>query len=218
MSAQAPSEAPVASGILRRLVRTTLVAAMVLLPVVVVCVVLAVRTPAWWMPISRQDAAATERGAQLEQSIVAEFTRVRSDAPEWSLRIRDQDANEWLATRLPQWLESRGVTSPGPVQARFGQGWIRVGVELPQAVAWWQGAPRAMDGGWRVEGLRAGIGRLPLPGTWVTPTLDLQRLNAPQPIRLADGRQIRVLDLEVLPGEIRLRLRTEPAQASGPTP
>jgi hypothetical protein len=104
------------------------------------------------------------------------------------------------------------------VQTLFGDGWIRVGVGLPEAVAWWQGSPRAVDGGWKIEGLRAGIGRLPLPGAWIAPALDLQRLDSARPIRLADDRQVRLLDLEVLPGEIRLQLRTEPAQASGPRP
>jgi len=32
-----------------------------------------------------------------------------------------------------------------------------------------------------------------------------------RPIRLADGRIVRILDVETLPGEVRLRLRTEPA-------
>ena len=209
----APSRAPV--SLPRRLVRTTLVGLLVLLPVLGVCASLALRTPAWWSPIPRSDPAAAERGAQVEQALVSEFTRVRADAPEWSIRIEQRDANAWLATRLPAWLESRGLPQAGPVQALMGPGWMRVGVALPQAIVWWQASPVAQEGGWRLEGLRMGAGRLPLPGfsAATLPGLDRARLDGP--IRLADGRQVRVLDLEVLPGEVRLRLRTEPAQASG---
>jgi hypothetical protein len=199
----------------RRLVRTTLVGLLVLLPALGVCVVLALRTPAWWSPIPRSDQAAAERGAQVEQALVSEFTRVRADAPEWSIRIEERDANAWLATRLPAWLESRGLPQAGPVQALMGPGWMRVGVELPQAIVWWQAAPVAQAGGWKLEGLRMGAGRLPLPGSGLVALPGIDRANLEGPIRLADGRQVRVLDLEVLPGEVRLRLRTEPAQASG---
>jgi hypothetical protein len=199
----------------RRLVRTTLVGLLVLLPALGVCVVLALRTPAWWSPIPRSDQSAAERGAQVEQALVSEFTRVRADAPEWSIRIEERDANAWLATRLPAWLESRGLPQAGPVQALMGPGWMRVGVELPQAIVWWQAAPVAQAGGWKLEGLRMGAGRLPLPGSGLVALPGIDRANLEGPIRLAEGRQVRVLDLEVLPGEVRLRLRTEPAQASG---
>jgi hypothetical protein len=60
-----------------------------------------------------------------------------------------------------------------------------------------------------------GVGRLPLPGLSLTALPGIEQASLEGPIRLADGRQVRVLDLEMLPGEVRLRLRTEPAQASG---
>jgi len=214
MSASGPIQAP--ASLLRRLIRTTLVAAMVLLPIVAVCAVLAMRSPAWWKPLARADSAAADRAAMVEQAIVAEFSRVRSDTPEWSLRLLEADANAWLATRLPAWLESRGAEVPGPGQALFGPGWGRGGVELPRAIVWWQAEPRAAEGGCHVQGLRAGIGRLPLPAASILPSLPLDRLGAERSIRLADGRMVRLIDLEVLPGEIRMRLRTEPVKAPGP--
>jgi hypothetical protein len=213
MTQSAPSQARV--SLPRRLVRTTLVGLLVLLPVVGVCASLALRTPAWWSPIPRTDGAAAERGAQVEQALVSAFTRVRADAPEWSIRIEQRDANAWLATRLPAWLESRGLPQAGPVQALMGPGWMRVGVELPQAIVWWQASPIAQAGGWKLDGLRMGAGRLPLPGFGLMAPRGIEQASLEGPIRLADGRQVRVLDLEVLPGEVRLRLRTEPAQASG---
>jgi len=60
-----------------------------------------------------------------------------------------------------------------------------------------------------------GAGRLPLPGFGLMALPGIKQASLEGPIRLADGRQVRLLDLEVLPGEVRLRLRTEPAQASG---
>jgi hypothetical protein len=97
----------------------------------------------------------------------------------------------------------------------MGPGWMRVGVELPQAIVWWQASPIAQAGGWKLDGLRMGAGRLPLPGFGLMAPRGIEQASLEGPIRLADGRQVRVLDLEVLPGEVRLRLRTEPAQASG---
>ena len=213
MTQSAPTQARV--SLPRRLVRTTLVGLLVLLPVVGVCASLALRTPAWWSPIPRSDAAAAERGAQVEQALVSEFTRVRAEAPEWSIRIEQRDANAWLATRLPAWLESRGLPQAGPVQAQMGPGWMRVGVELPQAIVWWQASPIAQARGCRLDGLRMGAGRLPLPGLSLMALPGIEQASLEGPIRLADGRQVRILDLEVLPGEVRLRLRTESAQASG---
>lgn len=197
---------------LRRLLRVASIAALVLLPLVGVAAMLALQAPRWWKPVARGDAAAADRAAAFEQSVVSEFTRVRPDAPEWAVRIRESEVNDWLGTRLPVWLESRGETAPIAVQARFTPGVVRVGTDLRRVVAWWQGCPQPFEGGLRLASPGGGVGRLPVPlvGVGLDRVLDRQALAAP--IRLADGRRVRLLDLEVLDGEVRLRLRTEPSE------
>ena len=80
-----------APTMLKRLWRTALVARMVLLPLVGAAAVLALRAPAWWNPVPRSDASAADRAAAFDQGIVAEFTKVRGDAVDWAIRIRESD-------------------------------------------------------------------------------------------------------------------------------
>lgn len=197
--------------LMQRLVRTALTAAAVLLPLAGVVAVLVARAPAWWGPVPRADAAAAERAAAFEQGIVSEFTRVRGDAAEWALRVRESDVNDWLGTRLPAWLDSRGEAAPVAVQCRMQVDAVVVGVQTGPLVAWWQAGPVPRDGGLGLQREQGGVGRLTIPGIagLLQPNWRDQVLG--QPIRLADGRRVRVLDLESLPGEVRLRLRTEPA-------
>ena len=195
---------------LRRLARMALVAMAVLVPVVAVALTLAIRTPRWWKPVPRTDATAADRAAAFEQSLVAEFTRVRPDSPEWAVRIRESDVNDWLGTRLPAWLESRGEAVPIAVQARFTPGIVRVGADLERVVAWWQACPEPDGGGVRFARAGGGVGRLPVPlvGAGLDQALKPSALAVP--LSLADGRRVSLLDVEVLDGEVRLRLRTDP--------
>lgn len=200
-----------APTMLKRLWRTALVAAVVLLPLVGAAAVLALRAPAWWNPVSRADAAAADRAAAFEQGIVAEFTRVRGDAADWAIRIRESDVNDWLGTRLPAWMESRGEPVPAGAQARMQADAVAVGVRTGVVVAWWQAGLAVQGGGIGLRDERGGLGRLPVPGVAFALDAGLDQAALEHPIRLADGRKVRILDVETLPGEVRLRLRTEPA-------
>ena len=196
-----------AGSVLRSARRVVAVAFLLLVPLAAVVAWLALAAPAWWRPVPASDAAAAERGASLEQGLAAAFTRVRPDAPEWSIRIRESDINDWLGTRLPAWLASRQAPDAGPVQCLMLDGRLLLGVQRGAAVVWVSGTPVAKDGGVIVTGGGGGIGRLPVP--LIQPQAALAELVSPRPIPLADGRQVRILDVELLPGEARLRLRTE---------
>lgn len=200
-----------APTMLKRLRRTALVAGLVLLPLLGAAAVLALRAPAWWNPVSRADAAAADRAAAFEQGIVAEFTRVRGDAADWAIRIRESDVNDWLGTRLPAWLESRGEPVPTGAQARMQPDAVTVGVRTGLMVAWWQARLAVQEGGVGLQDERGGLGRLPVPGVGFAVDGGWKQAALEHPIRLADGRKVRILDVESLPGEVRLRLRTEPA-------
>lgn len=167
----------------------------------------ALRPPAWWASSGVQSTTG-DRGAAFEQAIVAEFTRIRPAGADWAVRIRAADMNDWLASRLPQWLASRDLPESGQVQVHLRPGVIQVGVARGPAVIWTEVEPAAHGGGVRIQSATSGIGRLPLP----IAGLDLSQTvpeGVERPIRLPDGRQVRIQDLEVLDGEIRLRLRTQ---------
>ncbi|MGA1265847.1 MAG: hypothetical protein ACO32J_01560, partial [Phycisphaerales bacterium] len=193
--------------VLRSARRAAGVALLLLIPLAAVVAWLAVAAPAWWRPVPASDAAASERGAALEQGLAAAFTRVRPDAPEWSIRIRESDINDWLGTRLPAWLASRQAPDPGPVQCLIQDGRVLLGVQRGAAVVWVSGTPVARDGGIIIAEGGGGIGRLPVP--LIQPQAALSELVTSRPIDLVDGRHVRILDVELLPGEARLRLRTE---------
>ena len=198
---------------IRRVLRLLALAALVLLPLAGAAAYLALQPPAWWHPGSRHDAAAAERAAAFEQAIVAAFTRVRGDQPEWAIRIQASEVNDWLATRLPAWLESRGEPVPVAVQACMVPGRLTVGVDVRRVVAWWAAGAVAHEGGLRLQAAAAGVGRLPIAFVGLGLDARWRDSGLESPIRLADGRLVRVLDVELLQDELRLRLRTEPRPA-----
>jgi hypothetical protein len=87
---------------------------------------------------------------------------------------------------------------------------VAVGVHTGMVVAWWQARLAAQGGGVRLQDEHGGLGRLPVPGVTFALDAGLNQAALERPIRLADGRIVRILDVETLPGEVRLRLRTEP--------
>jgi hypothetical protein len=188
--------------------RVTLAAFFTLATIAGLCAWLALRPPPWWA-VPAPDAGRADRGAAFEQALVSEFTRVRPTGSAWAIRIRASDMNDWLAARLPQWLASRDLPPIENAQVSLGNGEIRVGMARGPAVAWSAARPQAFGGGVRLEASAWGVGRLRLP--WPGPELvDLAGWRQGEPIPLPDGRRVRILDLEVLDGEIRLRLLTEP--------
>ncbi len=206
MSDASPAATTPSNG--RRVIRQLVAAGVVLLTLIGIASWFAFASPVWWKPTISSDAAAAERASHFEQAIIAEFTRVRSDAPEWALRIPSSDLNDWLGTRFPAWLESRGEQNPGAVSLALDHGEFRIGIAKEIAVVWVAANLVPADGGVQVRHPHGGVGRLsiPLPVMNLTSMLQSQPLN--RPIPLADGRVVKVQDVEVLPGEIRLRLLT----------
>lgn len=188
------------------------------------------RTPEWFAPPSRDDPVATALGERLESGVIEQFTRVRPpEAESWAIACSDAAANAWLATRLPRWLEHFGTTEPGGVQLRFVPGAIEVGVSRPGTpFASGRLAPTIDEGSLRLEVIGGGVASLRLPGS--AAAMIAERLSAveggddaewsavarallagdsvPARFDLGDGRIVDVVDVEIVRGEIRARLRT----------
>lgn len=189
------------------LVRATLSAVVGLAILSAVALWMAMRPPVWWSPIA-VDAAVADRGAAFEQAIVAEFTRVRERDAVWAIRIPAPQVNDWLAARLPEWLASRDLPPTGRVQASMGAGVLRVGMQRGGFVAWTSATPVADQGGIRLDSVWSGVGRIPVPIA-SGGLAGVGEVGPGRVIPLPDGRRVRVLDLELLEGELRLRLKTE---------
>lgn len=182
-------------------------------------------TPSWWRPPS-PNGAADERARALEQGLASEFTRVRPAGEKWALRLRDADANAWLALRLPRWL-MHDRELPWPEGAELVQvAWeapdrATIGVERDGRI--WSATVRLTlaNGRLALEPVGGAIGRLPVP--WLSGTSGndkgalgadafVPELSRPVDaiIELGDGRRVKLLDFEFDDGEARFRFETLP--------
>ena len=165
------------------------------------------------------------RGADFEQGLAAQFTKVRGQDREWAIKISETQMNEWLASRLPKWLEHQGKSAQEcnyKVQVRCQQDRMHIAAENSWGVGVIQIEPKmqpATKDNITVETLNvsptsAAIGSLFIPTCIIStfgPTDMFQSLHSSQ-FRLADGRRVQVKDVEVLPGEIRMVLDTSPSK------
>lgn len=182
-------------------------------------------TPAWWNPPAPGSSRADEHARALEQGIASEFTRIRPEGERWAVRIRAEDANAWLALRLPRWLEhDRELPWPEGVevvQVDFAApDRVTLGVRRDRLIWTVSMKPTLQEGRLSLVPLGAGVGRLWLPmaiafggeGGAAPVTAFVPELARPVEamLPLPDGRRVRLLDYECDSGELRLRLQTLP--------
>ena len=146
------------------------------------------KAPGWWRTIDGSDPQVVSLGADLENTIAGEMSRVRAgeaSAPgqpprpwrsdEWTVVIRDDEATAWLSTRFGKWLANRHAALPEQVrqiEVAFGEGQLRIGVGLAvgDEVRVLSAVSRAYlsdDGALWVGPSRLYAGRLPLPTSWI---------------------------------------------------
>lgn len=132
---------------------------------------LSLAAPVWWNPPDVQSEAAQHRADRAEYRLVEEAQRIRPVDEVWRLRIREEDINDWLATRLPKWVaHERDIDWPetvGTVQVNITTADVSLGIEYQngqrmrvlviEGVVWVDGDTVVA----RVE--QAAIGRLPVP-------------------------------------------------------
>lgn len=63
--------------------------------------------PAWYRPTGPTDAAAARLAERVEYGLLEQVQRVRPAGSRWTIRITDEQANAWLAARLPDWWRTR---------------------------------------------------------------------------------------------------------------
>jgi len=133
--------------------------------------------------------------------------------------------NEWLASRLPKWLEYQGKSAEQfnrKVQVRCQQDHLEIAAENSWGVGVIEITPKMQSATkdnvtvatLNLEPTAAAIGALAIPAFIISsfgPTDMFESLQKSE-FRLADGRRVKVQDIEVLPGEIRMQLQTSPTK------
>lgn len=209
-----------------RLVRVSLAAFLVVGLTVVVIGYLVVKkrineTPEWWQP-PMEDAAEMRANAQhVERAVTAAMTDIRPADETWTLTVSEEQANHWLAERLPRWLEHRRIELPQSVHrvlVDFSEEGVTLGVSLEI-----EGVERILgvtvrpevsgDALWAVaDHFSVGTLRLPadavmarLPEGVARPRADLpmdailsgeRHVVSPPEMSLGDGRRVLIRKLE----------------------
>lgn len=185
--------------------------------------------PVWFEPTVNPTAEEAARGEYLENQLVTQFHKVRpEESARWTIDLDEEWMNAWLAARFPQWAASQNLQIADELSAvhvSITENEFRIGVSMAQAlggrIVSLASTPSIDENGQLVltdSNLR--LGRLNLPTDWLQSVGGLSQVNfAPaqailvgQPlepvVRLADGRQVRILAMELHPGRISLSLET----------
>ncbi len=141
--------------------------------------------PAWWRSVDQRDTDTQEEGAFVENYVISVASRSREltggASEPWAVSVVPEQANAWLNTRLPDWVENqqRGVELFGHIrelQVEFRDDVIIAGVRLHH-----RGTERVFSASLRPEvredqslwmiAEHVHIGRLTVPASWVLPRL-----------------------------------------------
>jgi hypothetical protein len=205
---------------------------------------LAEQPPTWWSEVDAGSAEVERTSRAVENWAVSTMTRAYPDGERWAVTLTEEDANAWLAVRLPMWVISeRGSWPEGirRVRVRFHDGRIVLGADIRESDA---GEPRVVAAALRLELDRDGmadlsvdwtqINRLKLPGAlgvnrlgeWLDgagedaiasqlSALIRGELEADTlDWRLEDGRRVTVHAVRVESGRVHLTCSTASASAS----
>jgi hypothetical protein len=194
--------------------------------------------PSWYRPPDVQDAAVADLAEQVEYRLVEQTQKVRPRAEQWSLRVRENQINSWLAVRLPKWIAHQGdadwASRVGTPQVRLEPGVISVAVPLLEGALSRTVVVSAelqlTDGTLHARLSRVALGGMSLPGERLANLLRiaspliprtinareitsaLQQLDGTNPIdpvfRLSDGRRVRMLQLRIDDGLLEFTAET----------
>ena len=89
---------------LRRLIKVLAVLSIVALVLAAVIWRLSWAAPSWYRPPPPSDPAAATLAESVENRIIEESHKVRPAEDAWTLRVRSEQVNAWVGSRLPRWL------------------------------------------------------------------------------------------------------------------
>ncbi|MFI4854722.1 MAG: hypothetical protein ACIAQF_07055 [Phycisphaerales bacterium JB065] len=202
---------------------------------------LATHPPHWWQETDAKSAQVRQTSRAVENWAVSTMTRAHPDGEPWAVTLTEEDANAWLAVRLPMWVESeRGVWPEGirSVRVRFHDGRIILGADIREPG---DDQPRIVAAAFRLRIEENGkssldidwtqINRLKLPGSvgvnrlseWLNSAGEEEIADQLASLirgelesdtlgwKLEDGRRVTVHALSIEAGEVRLVCSTNSA-------
>lgn len=187
--------APQGSFLRRRGLSILIAGAIAVGTTILIGVSLTKRPPSWWHAIDTRNPDIIATAERVENGAVTQLTKIRqmdpdgAGSPPWTIALRAEDANAWLATRLRPWLESQdGQTFQWPkelgqVQVHFDGGRIHVGASMVSENAQQQVLAASIepqmrsDGGLWLPAKWISLGQLNIPPSWV-----LKTKHAPKPV------------------------------------
>ena len=184
--------------------------------------------PSWWSPVYVQDERPLQRASDFEQLVTARVHEIRDSEDPWGFRVSQDQVNEWLATRLPMWIEHdeklQWPSGINQVQVRFGDGQIEVAGRGGGPV-WRARFGVSVSGSTcQLEPQSAGVGRIPVFGMGLDGLVEMVPegvlndqgvIEMPTEMTLVDGRRVRLVDFELIHGELAVLLETLPPGDSG---
>lgn len=194
--------------------------------------------PAWYALPDAHDPQIAALADKVENRMLEEAQKVRTDPQPWTLRVRESQINAWLSARLPQWIaheqhsqwpeqlgtpqvkiDSQGISLAVPVQTGSRSRYIAARIR-----------PQLIDGRLKLEIDRVALGRVVLPGEPLANLLRTLQGAVPSiaedqkvrsaleilagqrmvdPVtRLADHRKLRLLNLQLGDGWVDLTAQT----------
>ncbi len=146
---------------------------------VLTAITLARDTPTWWRHANFESEQTRDLARRVEIAIVEHVHKPRPEAEAWRVSVNVEQANAWLNSKLPAWVESREIEWPdkvAQVQADFNNGTITLGAKLnkdaaSQIVAASFQLEIRPDGALWIKQPRARAGRLDLPSGWTVARL-----------------------------------------------
>ena len=129
--------------------------------------------PSWYSPADAGDAEAAALAERAEYRLVEEYHRIRGEGEQWTVRVREEQINAWLAARLPEWIANReGLSWPegvGVPQVHIEEAGINVAVEAEytgrKQVVVMRVVPEVREGELWARMDRVGLGRVSVAGS-----------------------------------------------------
>lgn len=129
-------------------------------------------TPHWYEPPNPTDEKVLELADRVEFRLLEEFQKIRPDPEPWKLRVRENQLNAWLATKLQDWIAHKeSLIWPEDLdmpQIRFEPDGISLAVAVeslgPSKIIVTRMMPRFEGGELLVTVNRFSLGRLNIPG------------------------------------------------------
>ncbi|MHC4219202.1 MAG: hypothetical protein ACYSU7_12190 [Planctomycetota bacterium] len=171
----------------RRLLWTALITALTLVVLLAAGAVglwrLTWMAPAWWSPVETDDETTAALAERVEYRLAEEAHKVRPEPKPWWIKIRQDQINAWLASRLPEWVaHEQGLQWPAQVgqpQVHLESGAVTLGVDIDTNAGTRYVAarvvPRIIDGELALALDGISVGRVWIPGSSVGAVVDRMR-------------------------------------------